>query len=443
MTGARFDILASLASTFTLVACVGEPIFVGRANDLPTDQVITPVGVTIDARGVGRSPQPPHDECDLDLDGWESVACGGEDCDDRNEQVNPAALENEDWTVDVIAEDASLPALAVDGHGIAHAAFRSGSGDEASIAYATNISGTWLAEPVGALEDTTHTPSVSIGPNGRAHVCWTTFEDHVARLGYANNASGVWSTTLEEWIAEEPTRCSVAVDATGTVHLAYRNPALDALQHRTLGAGRWAIERVDGHAGAGAFPVLLLAGGYAPRIGYQDAEHNVLWAVRNDDVWQLEVVEGDFDRDDTFLSSFAVDGQGAAHVSYRAAGDRQLRYATNATGVWVYETIQEPGYTARLSAIGIDTNAFTHIVFTREERRDMPDDLLFATRAGGAWSKQVVDEEGLAGWSPSLIVGPVLLHVAYQRVLAGGDSEVVYASRAIPDGIDADCDGEW
>lgn len=429
----------------SLGACLGEPTLVGRMG-APAANHADAVSSTIVERSFdGVVVVDPHliDACDLDLDGWESTSCGGDDCDDRAAEVNPAILENEDWTVDVLAEDASLPALAIDARGVAHAAYRAGSGADASIVYATNISGTWLPETVDTIGETVHPPSLGIAPNGRAHLCWTSFDEGTTRLVYATNARGAWRVEVDEWHGGAPTRCALAVDARGAVHLAYQDPLVDMLRYETNVLGRWQAEIVDGAPGTGTMPTLLLDGDYLPRIGYQDGDRDLHWAVRSGRVWQSEIVEGDLGGNGPFVAAFSLDEQGAAHVSYRAAEERQLRYATNATGVWVYETIEMPGYSARTSAIGIDGDAYAHIVFSRDDRQDQPEDLLFATRAGGAWTQQTIDEEGRTGWGPSLLIGPTLLQVTYFRFVVGGQTDVLYATRSIPDGIDADCDGEW
>jgi hypothetical protein len=426
-----------------LGGCLGEPILLGRTREPAAGHADAVTGTIVD-RSLDGTTVDPHlpDTCDQDVDGWESFACGGDDCDDRAADVNPDVLENEDWTVDVLAEDGSLPALALDRRGVPHAAYRQGSGSEASIVYATNIIGTWLPETIATVGETSHPPALAIAPSGRAHLCWTSFEQGVTRLGYATNASGAWTTAVQEWYGGAPTRCAIVVDARGVIHVAYQDPILDVLRYMSTMLGRWQTEVVDDDIGAGAFPTLLLDGTYVTRIGYQDSNNDLHYAVRTGNVWQSEVVESGFGSESVFAAGFTLDEQGAAHVSYRSAVEPRLRYATNATGVWVYETIEVPGYSARASAVGMDGDSFAHIVFSHDDRRDLPNDLLFATRAGGAWSHQTIDEEGRTGWGPTLVVGSTLLHVTYFRFAAGGQRDVLYATRSVPDGIDADCDGE-
>lgn len=443
MTVGRVARRALPAVVLFLGGCLGEPILLGRTG-APAAGHADAVTGAIDDRLLDHIVLDPPlpDLCDQDVDGWESIGCGGEDCDDHAADVNPDVVENEDWTVDVLAEDASLPALAVDPRGVPHAAYRQGSGSEAAMVYATNIIGTWLPETVATVGETSHPPALAIAPNGRAHLCWTSFEHGATVLGYATNSSGAWTTEVQQWYGGTPTRCSILVDARGFIHIAYRDPQLDMLRYTSNFLGRWQTEIVDDDAGSGAFPVLLLDGTYVPRVGYQDANNDLHYAVRTGSLWQSEVVEGGFAPEDVFAAAFTLDAQGAAHASYRSAVERRLRYATNATGVWVYETVEVPGYSARASAIGIDGNSFAHVVYSHDDRHDLPTDLHFATRAGGVWSHQTVDEEGRTGWTPTLVVGPSLLHVTYFRFAAGGGRDVLYASRSVPDGVDADCDGE-
>src|SRR6188474_3959063 len=98
---------------FASGACLGEQITVGRVVTSTDGAGETLVPTATSMSGIASPIDLPTDDpdpatCDLDGDGHDSIACGGDDCDDRSADVSPDVEENEDWGVEVMAENASL-----------------------------------------------------------------------------------------------------------------------------------------------------------------------------------------------------------------------------------------------------------------------------------------------------------------------------------------------
>lgn len=74
-------------------------------------------------------------------------------------------------------------------------------------------------------------------------------------------------------------------------------------------------------------------------------------------------------------SSMALDSNGKVHIAYVNNSDK-LRYATNASGTWVYQTPYSPWYWD--AVIAIDSNNKVHIIGGNNMRT-------YATNASGSW----------------------------------------------------------
>ena len=104
-------------------------------------------------------------------------------------------------------------------------------------------------------------------------------------------------------------------------------------------------------------------------------------------------------------SDIGVDGQGAAHISYRTL-DAGLGYATNTRGCWSGEEVYR-GRTgsaqvsvARENALALDSAGRPHISFSYSDGH--AEDLMVATNKTGAWVATTVDSELSVGLENSI-----------------------------------------
>ena len=442
-------LLAAALTLVQAVACQGGTVLVGRAGPAPGG------GADADADADADAPPPigadaaadadePFPDCDHDRDGWESLACGGLDCDDAAADVHPEAAEAEEWTVEAIAADASLPAIAIGPAGTLHVAVRARVSGGAELRYLTKLADGWASEDIAPLADGPYAPSIAAGNDRHVHVCWTSHDDRTTEIGYAVTAGHGWHSEMLLSTLGDPSSCAIAVDAHGHVHVAMQDPLSRSLRHGELVNGAWTFQTVDDRTPTGVFPTILLDPWYVPSIGYQDAvDGDLRFAVRSATGWRVEPVADAGLVPGRFLGDFALDPDGLVHASFRDGHLRSLRYATNVTGAWETHVIESVGYTGKSSALGVDSSGHVHVVYSRDDRFDRPDDLLFRTNAAGGWSApQVVDDEGATGFAPRMSIGPRGLHVVYFRMGDNGRPEVLHAFRAIPDAVDRDCDGQ-
>ena len=115
--------------------------------------------------------------------------------------------------------------------------------------------------------------------------------------------------------------------------------------------------------------------------------------------------------------SVAIDRQGALHIAYIDDHNDKLRYATNASGSWVFLTLGVSSYDndgGRGTAIVVHpiTDA-VHIVTTIYENSSR--DLQYHTNEGGSWVNETITNTSKdEGHDPSMVMdGDGNLYVAH------------------------------
>ncbi len=109
-------------------------------------------------------------------------------------------------------------------------------------------------------------------------------------------------------------------------------------------------------------------------------------------------------------SSIAVDRNNKIHISYYDATNKELKYATDASGSWVITTVDNVNEVGEYTAIGVDSNNKVHIAYF-----DYTDEnLKYATNASGDWVAIPIDEGGWVGEYASLAVdSDNKVHISY------------------------------
>jgi len=116
----------------------------------------------------------------------------------------------------------------------------------------------------------------------------------------------------------------------------------------------------------------------------------------------------------------ALDGD-QAHLAYFGEG-YILKYATNATGEWVAEIIDNDGLTGTWPEIALDSNGHAHIIYVNYAVSR----LRYATNASGAWVTSIIDDSGTTQGSTDIAVdGDDNLHICYKK-----DGQLYYSTNA-------------
>jgi len=116
-------------------------------------------------------------------------------------------------------------------------------------------------------------------------------------------------------------------------------------------------------------------------------------------------------------SAIAVDSMGAVHIGYHDYSQKNLKYASNKSGVWMTETVDSYGSVGEHTAIAIDSNDFVHLAYLYTGEWFGGTffwyfDLKYATNIGGTWMNTVI---GDGGWHNSIAVDSMdFLHVSHK-----------------------------
>jgi hypothetical protein len=133
-----------------------------------------------------------------------------------------------------------------------------------------------------------------------------------------------------------------------------------------------------------------------------------------------------------WCNSIAVDSKNKIHISYYDVTNDDLKYATNVSGSWTYETLSTRG--GRYNFIAIDSNDKVHISY-----RDWNNYLVkYVTNASGSWVTTTVasSETGHSFWGDTDIAIDLNndVHIAYMD-WNGSQGFVKYAMK--------NSDGSW
>jgi len=152
-------------------------------------------------------------------------------------------------------------------------------------------------------------------------------------------------------------------------------------------------------------------------ILYQDAGYfgtlpqagDVKHATNASGVWGTEVVDN---VGSTVYSSagLAVGPDGSLHAGYYAAPGFKLRHAVSSGPSWSLETAQTPLLNCHTTAIAVDSAGKVHVVCNATSQ------IVYVTNASGSWTQESIDTMGVIGYFPiaAIAVGPAgVVHVAY------------------------------
>ncbi len=100
--------------------------------------------------------------------------------------------------------------------------------------------------------------------------------------------------------------------------------------------------------------------------------------------WQIECL------DTGSTSSIATDSSGNVHISYYDSTNKDLKYITNASGIWVVSIIDSAGDVGSYSSIAVDSNNKVHIVYYDYSNND----LKYAENVADSWIITTIDPNG-------------------------------------------------
>lgn len=237
--------------------------------------------------------------------------------------------------------------MVMDASGNAHILHQSTTGPAMeALQYIVRSTSQTDKSTVQSLEPPLRGVDIAIDDTGRLHGCI----EFGGALYYGVTNGGTWNLTpLDSLVAgTRGNNCSVAVDATNAVHIAYLETFTYDLWYASNASGSWSSTRVDQQSGTST--------------------------------------------NTAYHTSIATDSAGFAHIAYaHDFAENDMEYATNASGTWTSEKVDDAGTVGYASDIVVDANDRIHVLY---EELDDVRSLHIATREGGAWSSFVLGSSG-------------------------------------------------
>lgn len=271
-------------------------------------------------------------------------------------------------------------AIAVDASGHPHIVY---GGDHLYYTYYDGNS--WRYETVDKLSDVGKYASLALDTSGKAHISY--YDNTNGDLKYATNSSGDWTTAIVANSGGEYT--SIALDRAGKAHISYYS---GFLWYATNASGSWITEAVDSGIIKGQYNSIALDKSGNAHISYYYYERftnngYLMYATNASGSWSTETMDDSGDVDG--YTSIALDSSDKVHISYQGNG---LKHTTNTSGLWVTETVDSSGGTYYTS-IALDSSDKVHVSYYTGV-------LKYATNTSGSWVTETVDSSG--GVYPSI-----------------------------------------
>src|SRR5262249_23736831 len=128
---------------------------------------------------------------------------------------------------------------------------------------------------------------------------------------------------------------------------------------------RFLVERVDPPIGAGGaqYPSLAFDAQGNPHVAYRDASDEVLmYATRAGGTWTIEEIDDKFFGPDYSLS-LALDPSGGVHIAYLSDHDNIIHYASRIGGSWIIETLDDGKSHDGWVSLAIDGLGVAHVSY--------------------------------------------------------------------------------
>jgi hypothetical protein len=215
---------------------------------------------------------------------------------------------------------------------------------------------------------------------------------------------------------------AIALDDSSYPHIAYGG---DHLYYVYQNGSGWSYETIDFSSNVGEFASLALDSSDKAHISYYDTDKSDLkYATNASGSWVIEAVDGvDAAGNDIGnvgqYTSLALDSSGNVHISYYDVGRADLKYATNASGSWISETVDGIGLigVGTYTSIAMDSLNNVHISYYSNGI------LKYATKSvipdsgncqNNDWNCETVDNSADVGLYTSIAIDPLNnVHISY------------------------------
>lgn len=242
----------------------------------------------------------------------------------------------------------------------------------------------WVMRTIVALGDVGKGASIAMDASGKLHVSY--FNNTTSTLNYANNSSGSWDVQV---IGGAGGRyyTSLALDSSGKAHIAYINST--GVRYATNSSGSWDNTRLVDSAGDLYAAIAVDSSGKA-HVAYYDKNNNDLkYATNASGPWDSETVDSITGTVGYYVSIAVNSTNGKVHISYYDETNHDLKYATGSWNSWTTSTIDaSTGYyfAGRGTSILVDSQDKAHVAYRAYNSTYPYCWVRYATNASGSWA---------------------------------------------------------
>jgi hypothetical protein len=236
-------------------------------------------------------------------------------------------------------------------------------------------------------------------------------------LRLATGGTGSWNTSSVDGRSSVGTHNAIALDGTGSPHLAYYDVTNSALKYARRDGSAWATETVDNAADVGAYSSLAVDDG-GPHISYYDATNaDLKYAGWDGSRWSIATVDG---RGSVGTHTSLAMRASAPRIGYYSATDNSVLYASRSRDGWQVAKVNAPGAGGEFVSMVMDTNGYERLAYSKSG-----EGVRFAVRTYSGWSdRPVVMERGASIPTALALDGHNVPHIAY----VAGDGTLRHAT---------------
>lgn len=327
-------------------------------------------------------------------------------------------------TIESIGNVGTHTSIAVDANEKVHISYYDFT--RGMLKYTTNVTGNWVTSIIDSGGD--YDTGISLDANGKVHIV---YDGTGGDIKYATNATGSWVISTVESGAYSGVlgNDSIAIDSYGKVHISYFKASGIDLKYATNVSGTWQTSTViNGGSTAGTLP------GYSASIDtdsnnkihisyYDDASPDSIKYITNaSDIWDVTTI-GTIGLAAGWKTSLAVDLNNKIHISYYDWTNDALKYASNASGTWQREIVDNSSGGVSNSSLTIDKangNQIHLAYFSNSGFR-------YARKSVNTWEISVIDESWTGTYN-SIAIGSNSIHISYHD---GFNTSLKYATKPL------------